>query len=268
VFTLHGANGIMSYYEEKQEELEIKERDEVLTEDEVAVVHLARYIAQFKEGARDDITYIFWKDYRYNLTKDKRLQLLLEADLSTSLDAGDRKRRFDVAFAEGRQVNERIGSVVSACVPQFQRGGVYNLAKPMFDLIRLLGIDIKNNQFNTCSEQIKTKSVEITSALMNARALVKEWTDGELPPNPSYKQLIGFTGRMLDSLIGGKLESNGYIQVATGVTVEVKDDRRPNGKTTRKRQKKVAQYILEFPPTGDDGLSALNRVDMLKTLDL
>ena len=120
----------MSHYEDNQEELEIKATEDSLTEDEVAVIRLARYIAQLSEEKSDAVTYTFWKDYRYNMSKDKRLQLLLESDLTNSVDAGDRKRRFEVAFAEGRQVNERVGTVLSACVPQFQRGGVYNLASP------------------------------------------------------------------------------------------------------------------------------------------
>ena len=138
----------------------------------------------------------------------------------------------------------------------------------MFTLIGLLGLDIKRRQMSTCSRRIKVKSVAITQALRDARALIKEWNGSELHPNPSYKQLVGFTIRMLDNMIGGQLESNGVIRMATEETIEVKDDRKPDGKTTRKRQEKTTQYQLQFPGSGDDDLTALQRVDMLKKLEI
>ena len=160
----------------------------------MAVVRLARYITQFSSERRDELTYTFWKDYSYNLTTDKRLQLLLQADLPTSVEEGDRKRRFSVAFAEGRSVADRVGTVISAGVPEFQSGGVYNLAKPMFTLIHLLGIDMKAGDVTTTSSRIKNKSVAITTALRDARALIKQWNGNELPATPSYKQLMGVHG--------------------------------------------------------------------------
>ena len=234
----------------------------------MAVVKLARYISQFSDERRDELTYKFWKDYRFNMTSDKRLQLLLQSDITSSVEAGDRKRRFDVAFAEGRAVADRVGTVISAGVPEFQSGGIYNLAKPMFTLIHLLGMDVKAGEMTTTSRKIKAESVAVAAALRDARALIKEWSGGELSSSPSYKQLAGYTVRMLDKMVGGKLEKIGVNQVATIEQITVKDARRPGGKTTRRRLEKVTQYEMNFPASGEAKLTALDRVKMLKKLDL
>ena len=107
----------------------------------------------------------------------------------------------------------------------------------------------------------------LTEALREARALTKQWNGGELPVNPSYKQLIGFTVRMLDKLIGGELTKTGEKQIKTSEKIAVTHSE--TGKpTTRKRQEKVAQYTLFFPDSGKAELTALDRVNLLKKTDL
>ena len=69
-------------------------------------------------------------------------------------------------------------------------------------------------------------------------------------------------------MVGGKLEKTGVNQVATMETITVKDTRAPGGETTRKRLEKVTQYEMTFPESGSLKLTALDRVKMLKKLDL
>jgi hypothetical protein len=97
---------------------------------------------------------------------------------------------------------------------------------------------------------------------------IRQWSGGELSSSPSYKQLAGYTVRMLDKMVGGKLEKIGVNQVATIEQITVKDARRPGGKTTRRRLEKVTQYEMNFPASGEAKLTALDRVKMLKKLDL
>ena len=65
VFDDHrGALGIVAFYEMHKEPLETKEREETLSEDEMAVVRLYRYISKFTENAQSNhITYQYYKDY-------------------------------------------------------------------------------------------------------------------------------------------------------------------------------------------------------------
>ena len=92
-----------------------------------------------------------------------------------------------------------------------------DMMKPTATLMLLLALDIKNGQLITDSALIKTNSVAITKALLEARALVKQWGGPELSTAPSYKQLVGFLVRILDASIGAKLINTGVSNIATDI---------------------------------------------------
>jgi hypothetical protein len=95
VFDDHrGALGIVAFYEMQKDELELKEKEEKLSEDEMAVVKLYRYIRQFTEEAQSNhIDYQYWQDYRYTLNKDKRLQMTMQSTEKDAVEQADRNRR-------------------------------------------------------------------------------------------------------------------------------------------------------------------------------
>jgi len=272
-FDVHrGALGIVAYYETHSEELEAKERKEELDEDETAVLALYRFIKHYNEDAQEQvIDFQYWKDFRYCLTKDRRWQLLTQADESDVVDQGDRNTRFQIAGAQHRHA-ERTGTLQSAGVPELSSsaGGIYVFAKPLFGLFKLLEMIPKEGKLKTTSTTIKANAAEIQKTLRQCRALVgaSKWTGGDLPKTPTYKQLAGFLVRVLDNLVGGGLKRTEQTETRGKQTVRVVDKRKPGGSTTRKKKIKVSKYKMEFKTTGKAKLSTLDRVKHLVSLDL
>lgn len=272
VFDQHNnALGVLSHYEFNRDELETKEKAEQLTDDEHAVVKLARYLQNFSDDAlQENITHQYWKDYRYCIGKDKRLQLLLQSSAALAIDQGDRNRRFAIAHSEGNTVDARHGTVFSAGVPQLATQGVFAFAKPLFDMVAGLGFDFPAGQHTTTSARIKQQSTDIETALRTCRVLLgpSAWTGGDLPSKPTYKQLIGFLTRMLDHLVGGVITKTAVKQQRSAEVIRVKDKRKAGGSTTRKKMQKVTTYELKYEATGKQEFSAVDRVSHLNPLEL
>jgi hypothetical protein len=258
-----GTTGIMAHFEENEEILSKKEKDETLTEDEQALVKMVHYIKNFKPDKWPILSYEYWMDYRYKLSKDKRLQMLLQGSIEYAEDGLDRSHRFEVAMAEGDKVDENIGILHSATVPEFRHTSFYAFAKPLFRLFQLLGLSANN--FDTGSIMIKLHSVEVAKTLKECRVLLgpSAWNGNDLPANPTYQQLMRFLTAMMHVLVDGTLEVTSTKRKASGKQVEVNHNGTKSGKTTRRRREKIMEYKLKFEypdKTMSEPYTALERV--------
>jgi hypothetical protein len=271
VFSDHkGTTGIMAHYQENEDELTQKEKEETLTPDEQALLKMVHYISNFDQKKWPILSYEYWLDYRYKLVKDKRLQIILHGTSEAAEDELDRANRYQIARAEGDKVEENLGILHTSTVPEFTRASFYAFTTPLFRLFDLL--DLKEN-FLTDSVKIKMAAPDVEEALRECRVLLgpSGWNGIDLHENPTYAQLLRFLSDMMHALVDGTLTVKNVKRCTTEKKVETTDKRTKSGKTTRKKQVKVMEYELQFNPPekpNSDPFTALDRVGHLVKLDL
>jgi hypothetical protein len=245
-----GTCGIMTQYEENEEDLHHKERTDTLSEDEDSLLRMVQYIKNFDPSKWPLLSYEYWLDYRYKLAKDKRLQMLMTGTLEGAQDALDRHHRFQVANAEGGQdTTENTGLLHTSIIPEVSSVNFHAFAKPLFRIFELL--DLRDG-LTTDSIMIKMKSQPIGDCLRDCRVLLgpSGWGDRDLPRDPTFQQTIRFLTDMMYVLVDGNLTvtSMKRIAMATDTKVETTDNRRKSGKTTQRKREKVMDYELKFYP--------------------
>ena len=131
--------------------------------------------------------------------------MLLHSTLDDAEDELDRSNRYQIARSEGDKVDEHLGILHTATVPEFSRANFYAFARPLFKLFDLLGL--KEGDFTTDSIMIKMLAPEVEQALRDCRALLgpSDWSCNELQTNPTYAQLLRFLTAMMHTLVDGKL---------------------------------------------------------------
>ena len=266
-----GALGIVAFYEMHKQDLELKEKEERLSEDEMAVVKLHRYIIQFTEEAQGEhINYQYWKDYRYTLNKDKRLQMTMQATEKDAVEQADRNRRMQLEASQHRG-DMNIATAQNVGVVRLCSGNaVYDFAKPMFKLFGLLDLKPSEGKFTTDSTKVKANAAQIQTLLKECRTLlrVENWTGGELRDRPSYQQLSGYLVRMMSKLVGGTMQKTGRKRVRGEEKIETKDKKCKTGKTTRRKRTQISQYEVKFEQSGKSNFTALDRVGHMNKLEL
>ena len=204
------------------------------------------------------------------MNKDRRLQLTMQATPAQVLDQMERNRRFQLEAAQPKG-NTTVATVQNTGVAEIGSGdSVYAFGKPMFRLFGLLDIQPANGKFTTDSIKVKEHAVEIQSLLHECRTLLgpEKWTGGDLSATPTFKQLIGFLVRMMDSLVGGTMNKTERLIVTTSETVTAKAKNCRSGTTNRKKQMQESKYEVAFEPHGEAQFTAINRVEHLTPLDL
>jgi hypothetical protein len=257
----NGTAGIMSHYDDEEESLREKERNETLSESDHALLKMVHYIKNFNPEKWPLLSYEYWMDYRYKLNKDKRLQMLIMGDAEEVADRLDRSNRYNIAKADGDLATDRVSILHSATVPEFSRVEFYAFGKPLFRLFELIGL----SDMVTTSRVIKTHSAEVNSLLRECRVMLgpEGWSDKELSVDSSYKKLVGFLTTVMNVLIDGTLVVESTKKVPTDETVQVSDNRRKTGATTRKKREKLMEYSLNFRPqekTRGVSYSAMDRI--------
>ena len=91
-------------------------------------------------------------DYRHCLTKDKRLQMVLEGSAAHLSAVLDRCHGYEISRSEGKDVQEH-GILHSATIPEISRVNFHAFAKPLFTLFGLL--KLANHEFKTDNRIIK-----------------------------------------------------------------------------------------------------------------
>ena len=266
--TYEGTAGIMAHYDDEEESLLEKERNETLTESDHALLKMVNYIKNFNPAKWPLLSYEYWMDYKYKLNKDKRLQMLIISNADDVEDRLDRNNRYNIAKAEGDLAMDRVSILHSATVPEFNRVEFYAFGKPLFRLFELIGL----SDMVTTSRIIKTHTVEVNGLLQECRVLLgpEGWRGKELSVDSTYKELIGFLTLMMDALIDGTLILDSIRKVATTDSITVNHNETKSGKTTRKAQEHVMTYKLNFiPPEKTHGVSysAVERIEHLNTYE-
>jgi len=269
VFVDHkGSTGIMAHYEENEDSLVQKEKEETLTTDDHALLKMVHYINNFDSEQWPVLSYEYWLDYRYKLVKDKRLQMILHGTQEDAVDALDRSNRYQVAKAEGDQVEEHLGILHTATVPEFNRSSFYAFARPLFRLFDLLEL----RTFKTNSTMIKISAPEVEQSLRECRVLLgpSGWSCKDLPNNPTYRQLIRFLTVMMHSLIDGTFAVTSVKKHVVEGKVKTKDKKCKSRQSTRTKRENMMEYALQFEvPTKVKSApySAFDRVGHLAKLD-
>jgi len=129
---------------------------------------------------------------------------MLMGSLEDAEDALDRSNRYQVARAEGDQVDEHLGILHTAIVPEISRANFHAFARPLFRLFDLLGL---RDDFKTDSLSIKLHSPEVEQCLAECRGLLgpSGHSGKELSVSPTYQQLVRFLTDMMHTLIDGTL---------------------------------------------------------------
>ena len=176
------------------------------------------------------------------VTRSRKIAAM--GSLEDATDALDRSNRFQVARAEGDQVDEHLGILHTAIAPEISRANFHAFARPLFRLFDLLGL----HDFKTDSVSIKLRSPEVERCLTECRGLLgpSGHSGQELPANPTYKQLVQFLTTMMHTLIDGTLTVKSVKKQVVDGTVQTADKRIKSGTTTRKKRERVMEYELEF----------------------
>ena len=169
---------------------------------------------------------------------------MLMGSLEDAEDALDRSNRYNVARAEGDAVDEHLGILHTAIVPEISRANFHAFARPLFRLFDLLGL----HDFKTDSVSIKLRSLEVEQCLTECRGLLgpSGHSGKELSAKPTYKQLVQFLTTMMHTLIDGTLTVKSVKKQVVDGTVQTADKRIKSGTTTRKKRERVMEYELEF----------------------
>jgi hypothetical protein len=271
VFVCHnGATGIMAFYEDNEDDLLARQKSDTLTPDEIELIKMARYIREFKPSVWPLINYAYWVDYKYKLTKDKRLRILLDGNLDDAIANLNKTHRYTTALAEGTKLDEHTGIMHASIVPEVHRVDYHAFAEPLFDLMELLGI--MDGVFTTDSIIIKNNSDRIGNCLRRCRTLLgpSDWNGRELPENPTFQQLHRFLADMISTLIDGTLTQTSEKKIKTATKFETTHAKTKSGKTTRSKQERILTYEIQFkPPKTTKGVAynALQRVEHLMSLN-